>query len=117
MGETKAHGILPMNEIHDTVQKTDPSDEYESELNHLHIQDGASKGNVYGTYIHGIFDREEIVTEVIRSLADKKGISIQEEDGMDLNKFKETQYNLLADTLREHLDMEQIYKILAEEED
>lgn len=113
MGETRLHGILPMNEIHDTVLHIEQS---EKDLKNLHVQDGASKGNVYGTYIHGIFDREEIVAEMIRSLAEKKGISIHPESGMDLKKFKETQYNLLADTLREHLDMKRIYEILAEEE-
>ena len=33
---------------------------------------------------------------------------------MDYQAYKETQYDLLADTLRRHLDMEQIYRILEE---
>jgi adenosylcobyric acid synthase len=32
--------------------------------------------------------------------------------GTDFSSFKETQYNILADAMREHLDMEKIYEIL-----
>ncbi len=62
--------------------------------------DGISHGNVYGTYIHGIFDKEKIVSEIVKSLAEKKGLSMEEVEGVDLKAFKESQYDLLADTLR-----------------
>ncbi|MGF0033230.1 cobyric acid synthase [Bariatricus sp. SGI.154] len=74
--------------------------------------DGCSKGNIYGTYIHGIFDKEEVVRAIVRALAEKKGIALEDKKGMDLKAFKETQYDLLADSLRQHLDMERIYKIM-----
>ena len=115
MGETRLTGILPMNEIHDTVKKRDASEVSREDSVYVVSHDGASRGNICGTYVHGIFDREEIVTEMVRALAEKKGINIREYDSIDLKKFKETQYNLLADTLREHLDMKRIYQILEEE--
>lgn len=34
--------------------------------------------------------------------------------GVDFAEYKEKQYDLLADGLREYLDMEKIYKILEE---
>lgn len=74
--------------------------------------DGISHGNVYGTYIHGIFDKEKIVSEIVKSLAEKKGLSMEEVEGVDLKAFKESQYDLLADTLRKHLDMKAIYQIM-----
>lgn len=74
--------------------------------------DGCSKGNIYGTYIHGIFDKEEVVRAIVRALAEKKGIALEDKKGMDLKAFKETQYDLLADSLRQHLDMERIYEIM-----
>lgn len=74
--------------------------------------DGACAGNVYGTYVHGIFDREEVVRGLIRGLADKKGIAPGEIQGIDLKEFKERQYDLLADGLRGSLDMGRIYDIL-----
>ncbi len=74
--------------------------------------DGLTKGETYGTYVHGIFDRDEVVTEIVDSLAGKKGIPVKQESGMDLKAFKEVQYDLLADGLRAHMDMKKIYEIM-----
>lgn len=69
---------------------------------------------VYGTYIHGIFDQGEIVERMLSALAEKKGICLKDQKLMDYQSFKETQYDKLADTLREYLDMEEIYGMLRE---
>ena len=74
--------------------------------------DGCFVGNIYGTYVHGIFDSENVITSIIQSIAKKKGISTEELRGIDLKSFKESQYDLLAKTLREHLDMKKIYEIM-----
>jgi adenosylcobyric acid synthase len=74
--------------------------------------DGAFKDNVYGSYIHGIFDKEQVAKTIVQSLAKEKGITMDEIAVMDYAKFKETQYDILADTLRKHLDMKKIYEIL-----
>lgn len=74
--------------------------------------DGCFVGNVYGTYVHGIFDSENVITSIIQSIAKKKGISAEELRGINLKSFKESQYDLLAKTLREHLDMKKIYEIM-----
>ena len=50
--------------------------------------------------------------EVVRSLAAAKGIEAEEISSVDFQQFKETQYDILADELRKHLDMERIYQIL-----
>ncbi len=68
--------------------------------------------NIYGTYIHGIFDSKEIFTGIIDTLSKKKGMSISLDKAMDQSDFKETQYDRLADILRENLDMDMIYDIL-----
>lgn len=75
-------------------------------------QDGACQGQVLGTYVHGIFDKEEVAKGVITALARQKGIDASEITGMDFQAFKETQYDLLAEGLRSHLDMKKIYEIL-----
>lgn len=69
--------------------------------------------NIYGTYIHGIFDKGEIASAIIRQLAMIKGVSL---DGTmeDYRSLKEKQYDKLADTLRSYLDMEEIYEMLRE---
>lgn len=70
------------------------------------------KGNVYGSYIHGIFDSGDNALELIRILAEKKGVTYDDCSWIDYNRFKEEQYDILADTLREYLDMEAIYDML-----
>lgn len=70
--------------------------------------------DIYGTYIHGIFDQAEIVEAVISALAARKGINFKQDALMDYDAFKETQYEKLAETLREYLDMEAIYGMLRE---
>lgn len=77
-------------------------------------EDGISDGNVYGTYIHGIFDMEGVTDVIVKALAKKKGITLEKASGMDLKSFKEEQYDKLADGIRSHLDMERIYEIMKE---
>lgn len=74
--------------------------------------DGAYKDNVYGTYVHGVFDKEAVAKAVVAALGKKKGIDTDEITGVDFQEFKETQYDILADELRKHLDMKKIYEIL-----
>ena len=75
-------------------------------------QDGAYSKNVYGTYVHGVFDKEEVAKAIVRALGRKKGMDTGEITGVDFREFKETQYDILAAALREHLDMKRIYEIL-----
>ena len=70
--------------------------------------------NVYGTYVHGIFDKSGIATAVVQALAKKKGVLIEEGLFEDYRNFKEKQYDKLADTLRKYLDMEEVYGMLRE---
>ena len=74
--------------------------------------DGAFCSNVYGTYVHGVFDREDVAKAVVTAIGRKKGLDTSEITGVDFAAFKESQYDLLAAALREHLDMEKIYEIL-----
>ena len=77
-------------------------------------QDGACSGNVYGTYVHGIFDREAVAKGIVSAIGRAKGLDVSEIQAVDFAAFKETQYDLLADSLRSSLDMERIYQILEE---
>ena len=73
---------------------------------------GTWEGNVYGTYLHGIFDLSDTAEKIVRAIGEKKGIDLSGTPVTDYRKLKETQYDLLADELRKHLDMEKIYEIL-----
>lgn len=73
-----------------------------------------SQGNVYGTYLHGIFDAEGAAPAVIQMLAERKGILCDTGEMLSYPQFKETQYEKLAAALRQHLDLELIYRMLRE---
>lgn len=75
--------------------------------------DGCSQGNRYGTYLHGFFDSASCREAVLGSVAANKGLSLHA-PAFDLSTHKETQYNLLAQSIRDHLDMKFIHRILEE---
>jgi cobyric acid synthase len=75
-------------------------------------QTGYASGNLYGTYIHGFFDRREIVETLIQKIADAKGISFAMNQVMDYQELKEQEYDLLANTMREFMDMKKIYEMM-----
>lgn len=70
--------------------------------------------NVYGSYVHGLFDKGSIAITIVKALAEKKGIKIENGVFEDYQSFKEKQYDKLADTLRSYLNMEEIYGMLGE---
>ncbi|MGN0639000.1 MAG: cobyric acid synthase [Huintestinicola sp.] len=75
------------------------------------ISDGCNVKNIYGSYVHGIFDSSEVSFETVKCLFDAKGMTFGAK-AMSRNEYKERQYRLLADRVRENIDMELIYKIL-----
>ena len=74
-----------------------------------------NQGNVYGTYLHGIFDGVGIADTVIRSLCGKKGLDAATLTTFDQDAYKQAQYDLLAKGVREGLDMNLVYKIIHRE--
>lgn len=75
-------------------------------------QDGGYGDNVYGSYIHGFFDRPEIAEAVIQALAAKRGLSLEEIGMTDYDAYKQEQYDILAREMRKYMDMDKIYDIL-----
>lgn len=70
-----------------------------------------NKNNIYGTYIHGIFDTKEIAEEIVKQLIKEKKIDI-EVNIKEQNDYKEEQYTKLAKSMRENLDIEKIIEIM-----
>ena len=67
-----------------------------------------------GTRPRGKTAEEEIALEK-ELLADKKNVTLEAlQSGFDYKKFQESQYDLLADTIRQHMDMDFVYSILRE---
>ena len=74
-----------------------------------------SRGNVYGSYIHGIFDGPGIAQAIIGDLAARKGIDPGTLTVFDPERYKQEQYDKLADAVRGGLDMDFVYKVLNRE--
>ncbi len=70
--------------------------------------------NIYGSYVHGLFDEGIIANTMVQALAEKKGIRIENGEFEDYQTFKDKQYDKLAGTLRMYLNMEEIYEMLGE---
>ncbi len=99
-------------EIH--MGKTDTS---ESPLQRLTSEGesslaGEQRENVYGSYVHGLFDCEGVAAAMVSALMLSKGLDPAAVAAFDIAAHKEKQYDLLADLLRRSLDMDKIYDIL-----
>ena len=74
---------------------------------------GEYKGNVYGCYIHGIFDSPQVSERIVKTLYERKGVKYR--GGIiDRNAYKQSQFDILAEGVRNSIDMELLYKIVRE---
>lgn len=100
-------------EIH--MGTTSPiGDAHPSPLNHL--SDATDDGyyanrKCFGTYIHGILDNGAFIDFLLEPYADKLT-----EKPFDFKAYKEEQYNKLADHVRQHVDMNLVYKIMGQQQ-
>ena len=101
-------------EIHmgETAAKTHPLTELTDETHAVKKTDGAASETVYGTYVHGFFDSEGVTGALACALAKRRGITLEQTAGQSLAAYREEQFELLAASLREHLDMEYIYQLI-----
>lgn len=74
--------------------------------------DGAQAGNCYGCYVHGIFEHPAAAAGFAEALLLEKGYRPGAIELTDWHTYKETQYNKLADIIRESLDMRYIYEVI-----
>ncbi|MGE4549421.1 MAG: cobyric acid synthase [Intestinibacillus sp.] len=75
------------------------------------VLDGCQAKNAYGTYQHGIFDNAEVAFRLVQALAAQKGVVLNAE-ACDTMRYKQEQYDKLADVVRKSIDMNLIYRIL-----
>lgn len=70
-----------------------------------------AKENIFGTYIHGIFDNEKFTRNFLNNIRKRKGLEPLDYS-FSFSEFKENEYNKLANLVRENLDMSKVYKIM-----
>lgn len=105
MGETVL--TSPAQSVFNITQRS------ESEVN---LQDGYinEKGNVFGTYCHGVFDNDDLRRAFLNALRRRKGLEelpIQ----FRYRAYKESEFDRLAATVRKHFDMKKFYEIWEQE--
>ncbi|HJC41365.1 MAG TPA: cobyric acid synthase [Candidatus Intestinimonas pullistercoris] len=77
--------------------------------------DGTARGNVWGSYVHGIFDRAGSARALVDALLARKGLA-PSAGAVDWRTYQEEQYDKLAAGVRESLDLSRVYRILRGEE-
>ena len=77
--------------------------------------EGCVCGNVFGTYLHGLFDTGELTEKLTAFLCRRKGIRPEAAALVPMAAYREQQYNKLADGVRAALDMAAIYKAMGME--
>jgi len=80
----------------------------------LHLNDGTEDGyfvddHCMGTYVHGILDNPSFIEKLLAPFKDKMAKKALD---FDYKAFKEEQYDKLAAHVRQHLDMDKLYRIL-----
>ncbi|MCY6372179.1 cobyric acid synthase [Clostridium ganghwense] len=78
----------------------------------VNYADGAvnKKGNVMGTYIHGVFDGIEFREYIVNLLREKKELPLKK--SRTYESLRESELDKLADLVRNSLDMDKIYEII-----
>ncbi len=77
------------------------------------LDDGTEDGyylndSCWGSYLHGIFDNKSVIDQVLKEINKETG------ETESYQESKERNYNALADYIRKYIDMDYIYKILAQ---
>ncbi|MEO3991239.1 cobyric acid synthase [Pseudocitrobacter cyperus] len=77
------------------------------------LEDGAvsDDGLVFGTYLHGLFDCDVFTRGIINALRQRKGLPALD-TVMSYADYKAQQFDILADAMREHIDIGRIYQIM-----
>lgn len=77
----------------------------------IEVDDGAVNHNnqVWGTYMHGIFDNDSFRTSLLNHIRQKKHLPVKRKV-KSFNRLRE--FDKLEDSLRKNLDMKKIYEII-----
>ena len=77
--------------------------------------DGCRRGNVFGTYLHGLFDSNEVTEKLVDWLCERRGIQKESAAAEPWREVRERQYDLLAAGVRKALDMDAVYRMMEDD--
>ena len=70
------------------------------------------RGNVLGSYLHGLFDDGQLFAAIAAHIRKEKGIDTKTQAPMTLDEYREREFNRIADIVRASVDMDAIYRIV-----
>ena len=71
--------------------------------------EGCVQDNVFGTYLHGLFDTGELTEKLVALLCQRKGIAPDSAALIPMEQYRQQQFDLLADGVRGALDLDAVY--------
>ena len=74
--------------------------------------DGCVQDNVWGTYLHGLFDSGALTEKLAEMLCRRKGLQLELAQPLSHAAYQRQQFDLLAEGVRQALDMKKIYRIM-----
>lgn len=81
------------------------------------VADGAvtADGLAFGTYLHGLFDSDAFTRAVVNGLRARKGL--RRGKRLCYADHKARQFDLLAEAMRQHIDIDKIYTIMQQHQE
>ena len=73
------------------------------------VPEGCAEGNVFGTYLHGLFDTGALTEALAAFLCRRKGLDPADAGVLSMEQYRQQQLDLLADGVRRTLDLDAIY--------
>ena len=70
------------------------------------------RGNVLGSYLHGLFDDGQLFAAIAAHIRKEKGIDTETQAPMTLDEYREREFDRIADIVRASVDMDAIYRIV-----
>lgn len=78
-------------------------------------EEGTVSGQVFGTYLHGLFDTGVLTAALADWLLRRKGLDpAAMPNPIDRNIYRQQQYDRLAEALEQHLDLSAIWRAMEE---
>ena len=71
--------------------------------------EGCVQGDVFGTYLHGLFDTGELTEKLVEFLCKRKGIRPESTALIPMEQYRQQQFDRLADGVRSALDLDALY--------
>ncbi|MEE8721675.1 MAG: cobyric acid synthase [Eggerthellaceae bacterium] len=79
------------------------------------VEDGCVAGDVFGSYVHGLFDDPELTEALVGELLARKGIDPARARAVDYAAYKQRQYDELERVVRASIDMNLIERLFEEQ--